>query len=423
LKSYLVLAFLLLTFFAGCQISSTPAAKSPSQTKVYLSAQVCDLNKSMAKAKVFTSLKEESNLSSIAEFGFLELKQADNLFCYKVSISEKEWDKYSISLLKERQRILQETQEQNGTRFYSEKSMWIKRLLETRTAFNQELFAAKKIASIESSSLDTNVTQLTYNLNTKPSIKMDYKPCKYKSNYKCQLRFVSKSFDEDSLLNHFWDFGDGSTSKRKNPLYTYMVEGKYNVTLTVTDMHKSYSSVVTMITVAKANKPFAKFKTKKRIYKTGENIIFTNNSYCDKSKIKAYYWKFGDGKTSSKRNPKHRYHKKGQYVVSLKVCSRNGYCSLASKKFSIKQSEALIYAKQGVKIEDYMNKHGAPVQQIVKAKALMTAYKYGNIWLLCKRGKIECAVSEEGLVTNLLGQPKKCYWHEKHAKEYMVELK
>lgn len=421
LKPYLVITLFVISFFTACQFSSSTPTK-PSHTKIYLSAQACDLNQSMAKKKALQALQEKSSLSSIEEFSSLERKQEDKLFCYEASVNEKEWGRYSHSLVQQRQRIEQESQEQNGTRFYSEKSVWIEELLKVRVAFNRELLAAKKVAPVESSTLESNTTRLTNMLNTKPSVKMDYRPCKHSSNYKCQLGFVSKVSDEDSRLNYVWNFGDGSTSKRKNPLHTYGVEGEYNVTLRVSDTHDAQSSVSTVLKVAKSNKPFARFKTDKRTYNTSETIIFTNNSYSEKSKIKAYNWNFGDGKTSTKRNPKHRYHKQGHYVVSLKVCCRNKQCSSASKKLNIKQGKALINAPQGTKIEVYMSEHGKPTQEIVKSKALMTAYKYGDIWLLCKRGKIECAVNEEGLVTNLLGQPKKCYWHEKHAKEYMVEL-
>jgi len=377
----------------------------------------------MAKQKALQSLHAKSRLASLDKFSTLQLTKEDKLFCYEVSISEDGWSQYNNTLAKERQRIIEETQEQNSTRFYSEKSTWIQSLVEIREDYNRELTAAKKIAAVTSSPLEVNATRLASTLNTKPSIKMDYRPCKQRSNYKCQLGFITKASDEDSSLRYHWDFGDGSTSQRKNPLYTYVAEGEYPVTLRVTDTHDAESSVVVRIKVAKSLKPFALFRTKKRVYTTGESVSFINRSYTDRSKIKTYYWKFGDGTRSSKRNPKHSYHKRGTYVVSLKVCSKNGHCSVASKKLLIKQGKALINAKQGVKIAEYMTKHGAPAKQIVKSKALMTAYKYGDIWLLCKRGKIECAVKDEGLVTNLLGQPKKCYWHEKHAKEYMVELK
>ncbi len=44
------------------------------------------------------------------------------------------------------------------------------------------------------------------------------------------------SVDQDgSITSYFWDFGDGSTSSSANPTYSYLADGNYNVTLTVTD--------------------------------------------------------------------------------------------------------------------------------------------------------------------------------------------
>jgi len=423
LKYYVVITLFIISFFTACQISSDPQTKSSSQNKIYFSAQACDLNKSIAKDNALKALKEKSHLNLITEFSTSILKQEDGLFCYEVSVSRKEWGKYNQSLVKRRQQILQETQEQNSTRFFSEKSVWIKTLVEKRRDFNHELLAAKAIAPVLSSPLDVNATRLAKTLNTKPSVKMDYKPCKNRSNYKCQLGFVSNASDEDSRLIYDWDFGDGRRSVHKNPLYTYTKEGEYTVTLKVTDTEGVYSRLSTVIKVVKSLKPFVQFSTKKHVYKTGEPIVFVNHSYTQESKIKTYHWTFGDALSSSKRSPSHTYVKEGKYLVSLKVCNKNKYCSRASKQILIKKGKALIDVKQGTRIEDYMAKEGIPSQEIVKQKALMTAYKYGDIWLLCKRGKIECAIKDEGLTTNLLGQPKKCYWHEKHAKKYMVELK
>ena len=422
LKRYLSITLLVITFFSGCEFSFKSRADKPSPTKTYLFAQACDLNESKAKETALKSLRNKSSIPTISEFSSLHLKKDDKKFCYEASVSAEEWAIYSNDLAKRRQAIIQVEKDQNGTRFYSKKGEWINGLLISRSSFNNELDHAHKIAPIKSLPFDLNFTQFTKTLNTKPSIKMDYTPCKKRSNYNCQIGFVSKVGDEDKTLTYYWDFGDESTSTHKNPLYTYNREGDYNVTLMVTDSFGANSSVSSVLKVMKSRKPFAKFTTKKRVYKTGDNIIFINRSYTQVSKIKAYYWNFGDGKKSTKRNPKHTYHRTGKYVVSLKVCNKNKYCSVASKRFEIKKGKALIDAKQGVKIEVYMSENGAPSQQIVKSKALMSAYKYGNIWLLCKRGKIECAIKEEGLETNLLGQPKKCYWHEKHAKEYMVEL-
>jgi len=45
-----------------------------------------------------------------------------------------------------------------------------------------------------------------------------------------------------------WDFGDGSSSTRQDPAYTFQSPGTYNVTLTVTDGSQS-SSATTQIAV------------------------------------------------------------------------------------------------------------------------------------------------------------------------------
>ncbi len=419
---YVTTILFIVVFLTGCQSSSNSNA-TPSNSKIYLYAEACDSNENVAKTKVFQSLEQNSSLPSISRYSSLKLKEDEPKFCYEASVNAHQWHEYSSNLEKRAQRILQMEQEQNSTRFYSEKSSWIDTLLIARHDFNTELKQAGKIAPVLSVPLDTNRTRLMSTLNTKPSVKMDYRPCKHRSNYKCQLGFVSKVKDEDKRLSYVWDFGDGHSSTHKNPLYTYVKEGKYTITLSVKDSADVKSSVSTTIKVAKSRQPFAKFRTQKAVYTSGERITFKNYSYSDTSKITHYSWNFGDGKTSTQKNSTHSYHKQGRYFVTLKACSKNWYCSKASKKLKIKEVKALIDAKQGSKIEDYVAEHGEPSEKIVKAKALMTAYKYGHIWLLSKRGKIECAVKEEGLSTNLMGQPKKCYWHERHAKEYMVELK
>ena len=423
MKSYITITLLIITLFSGCDVVFKSRSTKPSHEKIYLYAQACDLNQSKAKEAAVEALEEKSALASISEFSSLNFKKENNSFCYEASVNEHEWAPYINSLVKRRHAIIQETQEQNSTRFYSEKSSWINTLLDIRTTFNLELTSATKIAPVATDPFDLNSSKLAMRLNTKPSIKMDYIPCKNHSNFKCQLRFISKAKDEDTNLSYRWDFGDGSVSQHKNPLYTYNEEGDFNVSLHVTDTDEATSTLSTMIKVAKLRKPIVKFITKKDVYKTGESIAFINHSHTLESKIKTYHWNFGDGVRSSRQNPKHTYHKRGRYVVSLKVCNKNKFCNTASKKLRVEQGKSYINVTQGMRIDAYIAEKGEPKEKIVKQKALMSAYRYGDIWLLCKRGKIECAVEEEGLAINLLGQPKKCYWHEKHAKEYMVELK
>ena len=53
------------------------------------------------------------------------------------------------------------------------------------------------------------------------------------------VRFTDES--EGNPVSWAWDFGDGSTSTQQNPTYTYPTEGKYNVSLTISDGMNTYT--------------------------------------------------------------------------------------------------------------------------------------------------------------------------------------
>ena len=241
-----------------------------------------------------------------------------------------------------------------------------------------------------------------------------------------------------------WDFGEGSKSEKRDPTHRYEAEGNYSVSLHVTDesglsTFRTNDILVTKSKVSQKtsdkNSLKAYFIVAKKSDKVNEAVDFDNRSRSRGSEIKSYLWQFGDGETSTIRNPKHQYKKAGKYVVKYKVCSADGTCAYASTSVKIvevptKEKPAVkekkrpaIDAKAGEDIQDYIASHGQPSKKIVKKKGTPKAYKFGNIWLLAKRGKIECAVTDKGLSTNLMGQPKKCHWHAKHSTQYMVELK
>ena len=45
------------------------------------------------------------------------------------------------------------------------------------------------------------------------------------------IKFIDKS--EGSATSWFWNFGDNTTSKTKNPVHKYSKAGKYSISLTV----------------------------------------------------------------------------------------------------------------------------------------------------------------------------------------------
>jgi hypothetical protein len=59
-----------------------------------------------------------------------------------------------------------------------------------------------------------------------------------------------------------------------------------------------------------------------------------------------YYWEFGDGKTSTKRSPKHYYRKPGKYTVTLYVKSN---CTWYKQKKTIKVSDKIKHGNSPAK--------------------------------------------------------------------------
>jgi PKD repeat protein len=77
--------------------------------------------------------------------------------------------------------------------------------------------------------------------------------------FSCSLltcSFVSTSSDDGSIVEYFWDFGDGvGTSAEQNPSYTYQAGGTYSVGLAVMDDQGEVSVTWQDVTVAQPNQP------------------------------------------------------------------------------------------------------------------------------------------------------------------------
>ena len=422
MKRHAGIIMLVVLLFSGCDLTFKSRTLKTDQEKIYASATACDTNATTAKSSAQEALIQKTSLPLLSKYDTLKALKDENGHCYEATVNSTQWAAYIQELSEEKRRLSEQVETLNNSIYYSEKPAVIQEVITGQKDFNVILRHSQEIAPVSITAFDLNQTRLEHELNARPSLKMDYIPCAHHTNYRCQMGFVSKVQNEDNNITYHWDFGDEGVSQRHNPLHTYQKEGTYRVTLRVEDAKGANSMLQSSVVVKASRRPFALFITDKKRYKTLEAVSFHNRSYTQKGKITGYKWDFGDGKRSSSREPRHLYTKAGTYLVSLKVCNSLKECASASRKLQIIQTKSAIDAHKETPIAVYMAKHGAPQAKILKPNALMSAYKYNGIWLLVKRGKIECAIREKGLVTNLMGQPKKCYWHEKHASQYMVDL-
>ncbi len=177
-----------------------------------------------------------------------------------------------------------------------------------------------------------------------------------------------------TIREHLWDFGDGQRSTAQNPVHVYSAPGVYNVSLTVTaaraEETRTKASVITVGNVV----PDANFEADKTNVFEGEPISLSDLSLSTAVPITNWQWDFGDGTTSSERNPVHQYLESGLYTVALTVTSdfasdtetKTGYIRVQRKvppiaNFSV--SQATPYIGVPVRFEDVSIPGSAPIER------------------------------------------------------------
>ncbi len=119
-----------------------------------------------------------------------------------------------------------------------------------------------------------------------------------------------------------WDFGDGSISTAKNPVYTFFDPGIYRVELTVTGPGgtSSKSQVVNS------------YASPRAYFEVSPTFVFVNDEKVRGFNLSqpasglTFLWEFGDGDTSKVKEPFHKYMEPGVFDITLWAYSANG-CS------------------------------------------------------------------------------------------------
>lgn len=117
-----------------------------------------------------------------------------------------------------------------------------------------------------------------------------------------------------------WDFGDGTGSEERSPMHTYASPGTYTVALTVWDAagNTSTRTRAGYVTAFPLTADFAGTPA------TGPAPLLVNFSDRSLGMPTSWRWEFGDGQTSTERNPTHTYKRPGRYPVKLTVSDARG---------------------------------------------------------------------------------------------------
>lgn len=130
---------------------------------------------------------------------------------------------------------------------------------------------------------------------------------------------------DGTISSYFWDFGDGTTQQAYSPTvtHTYQVKQKASVSLTVTNQYGCYNTIVKNDIIEVLDPLVADFNVDQTILcNISDEVKFANKS--SGPGILSYLWDFGDGTTSTEKDPKHIFTQKGIYSIKLTVSSSEG---------------------------------------------------------------------------------------------------
>jgi len=133
---------------------------------------------------------------------------------------------------------------------------------------------------------------------------------------------ASKSHDPDgTIVSWRWDFGDGVKAEGDQTSHTFEHEGDYNIKLMVTDDGGAENMAQRRIMVREQEPPDTRPTASFEFTPCPVQLINSEVEFSDTSEgaVWSWEWDFGDGTTSSEKNPVHRYGKTGTYTVILKV--------------------------------------------------------------------------------------------------------
>jgi PKD repeat protein len=153
-----------------------------------------------------------------------------------------------------------------------------------------------------------------------------------------KVKFTAKVTSTSSPITGYeWEFGDGETSYNKAPTHIYKNAGVYDVTVIATTKAGGYITYTKpkCVVVKEPEGIKVDFSVNKVSGKHPLKVTFKDKS---SNNIKSRLWSFGDGYTSSAKNPTHIYKYAGVYDVSLE-----GWDNVGNSAEEVKQN--YIYVK------------------------------------------------------------------------------
>jgi len=158
------------------------------------------------------------------------------------------------------------------------------------------------------------------------------------------VSFTSDSYDIDGKIDTYqWDFGDGYTSSKQNPMHTYEKPGVYYVWHTVIDNDGQQNSARVQINVVENYPPVVTATADIISGKAPLTVNFVSDCTDLDGDDIGYRWVFEDtllqkNRESTSQNPSHTFWLPGSYDVMVYVTDKDGAMDTSTIRITVQDS-------------------------------------------------------------------------------------
>lgn len=136
---------------------------------------------------------------------------------------------------------------------------------------------------------------------------------------------TASSDADGTIVAYSWNFGDGNVGSGVTPTHTYLTDGSFTVSLTVTDDVGDTGTATSTATIGLGNLPPVADPNGPYTGTVGIAVAFDGSASNDPDgTIISYSWDFGDGNTGTGVSPTHIYASANIYNVTLSVMDDAG---------------------------------------------------------------------------------------------------
>ena len=192
--------------------------------------------------------------------------------------------------------------------------------------------------------------------------------CKLEGNYRFNVDRLYVKFEgkaNEDKVHYFWSFGDGSDATGKLARHKYDKPGVYEVCLIIFNPRTKCKVCICKKVVIE--KPC---NLKAKIYERIDHNIVRVRARSNASNTSTFHWDFGDGSTATGRRARHKYAKKGIYIITLTVSDKRRDCRIQVKKKIV----------IGIRKQQFTTVDAQKEEDRIDAKKEIMENKLENLW-------------------------------------------